>query len=34
MSLENVEIVRRVYLLRADAAGIVRGDFDDVKVWL
>ena len=30
MSQENVEIVRRLYSLRADAAGIVRGDFDEV----
>jgi ketosteroid isomerase-like protein len=30
MSQENVEIVRRVYSLGADAAGIVRGDYDDV----
>ena len=30
MSQENVEIVRRVYALGADAAGIVRGDYDDV----
>ena len=30
MSQENVEVVRRVYSLGADAAGIVRGDYDDV----
>jgi ketosteroid isomerase-like protein len=30
MSRENVEIVRRLYSLRPDAAGIVRGDFDKV----
>jgi ketosteroid isomerase-like protein len=30
MSQENVEVVRRLYSLRADAAGIVRGDFDEV----
>jgi ketosteroid isomerase-like protein len=30
MSQENVELVRRVYSLRADAAGIARGDYDDV----
>jgi ketosteroid isomerase-like protein len=27
---ENMEIVRRLYSLRADAAAIVRGDFDEV----
>lgn len=30
MSQENVEIVRRVYSLRADPLGIARGDYDDV----
>src|SRR5436190_18424969 len=30
MSEENVEVARRLYSLRPDAAGIVRGDFDDV----
>jgi ketosteroid isomerase-like protein len=30
MSQENVEIVRRIYSLRADAAGMVRGDYDNV----
>jgi ketosteroid isomerase-like protein len=30
MSHENVEMVRRVYSLGADAAGVVRGDYDDV----
>ena len=30
MSEENVEVVRRLYSLRPDAAGVVRGDFDDV----
>ena len=30
MSQENVEVVRRLYSLRADAARIVRGDFDEV----
>src|SRR5215207_609721 len=30
MSQENVETVRRVYALRADAAGIARGDYDDI----
>jgi ketosteroid isomerase-like protein len=30
MSQENVEVARRLYSLRPDAAGIVRGDFDDV----
>jgi len=30
MSQENVEIARRLYSLRPDAAGVVRGDFDDV----
>jgi ketosteroid isomerase-like protein len=29
MSQENVEIVRRIYSLGADAAGVVRGDYDD-----
>jgi ketosteroid isomerase-like protein len=30
MSQENVEIVRRLYSFSVDAAGIVRGDFDEV----
>jgi ketosteroid isomerase-like protein len=30
MSRENVEIVRRVYSLRADVVGIARGDYDEV----
>jgi ketosteroid isomerase-like protein len=30
MSQENVEIVRRVYSFHPDAAGVVRGDFDQV----
>ena len=30
MPQENVETVRRLYSLGADAAGIVRGDYDDV----
>ena len=30
MSQENVETVRRLYSLGADAAGIVRGDYNDV----
>ena len=30
MSQENVELVRRLYSLTPDAAGIVRGDYDDV----
>jgi ketosteroid isomerase-like protein len=30
MSQENVELVRRLYSLRPDAAGFVRGEFDDV----
>jgi ketosteroid isomerase-like protein len=30
MSQENVELVRRLYSLRPDAAGVVGGDFDDV----
>src|ERR687898_116182 len=30
MSQETVETVRRVYALRADAAGIARGDYTDV----
>jgi ketosteroid isomerase-like protein len=30
MSQENVEIVRRLYSLGADAAGVVRGDYNDV----
>jgi ketosteroid isomerase-like protein len=30
MSQANVETVRRLYSLGADAAGIVRGDYDDV----
>jgi ketosteroid isomerase-like protein len=30
MSQENVEIVRSIYALRADAAGIVRGDYNHV----
>jgi len=30
MSQQNVEVVRRVYSLRLNAAGAVRGDFDDV----
>ena len=27
---QNVEIVRRLYSLRGDAASVVRGDFDDI----
>jgi|SRR5215211_4936356 len=30
MSRENVEVARRLYSLGADAAGIVRGDYDDI----
>jgi ketosteroid isomerase-like protein len=30
MSQENVEVVRRLYSLRPDAASVVRGDFDDI----
>ena len=30
MSEKNVEIVRRLYSLSPDAAGLVRGDYDDV----
>ena len=30
MSRENVQVVRRVYAFEADAAGIVRGDYDAV----
>ena len=30
MSQENVEVVRRLYSFRLDAAGMVRGDFDNV----
>jgi ketosteroid isomerase-like protein len=30
MSQENVEIVRRLYSLLPDAAGVVRGDYDEV----
>jgi ketosteroid isomerase-like protein len=30
MSRENVEIVRRVYSLRADVGGIARGEYDEV----
>jgi ketosteroid isomerase-like protein len=32
MSEENVELVRRLYSLAPDAAGVVRGDYDDVFV--
>jgi ketosteroid isomerase-like protein len=32
MSEENVEVVRRLYSLAPDAAGVVRGDYDDVFV--
>jgi ketosteroid isomerase-like protein len=32
MSQENVEIVRRLYSLRPDAAGVVRGDYDNAFV--
>jgi uncharacterized protein len=30
MSNENVEIARRLYAIAPDAAGVVRGDYDDV----
>ena len=30
MSEENVEIVRRLYSIAPDAAGVMRGDYDDV----
>ena len=30
MSQENVEIARRLYSIAPDAAGVVRGDYDDV----
>ena len=30
MSEENVEIARRLYSIAPDAAGVVRGDYDDV----
>ena len=30
MSEENVEIARRLYSIAPDAAGLVRGDYDDV----
>ena len=30
MSQENVEVARRVYSLVIGAAGVLRGDFDDV----
>ena len=30
MSEENVEVVRRLYSLAPDAAGVVRGDYDEV----
>jgi ketosteroid isomerase-like protein len=30
MSEENVEVARRLYSLRLDAAGIVRGDYADI----
>jgi hypothetical protein len=32
MSQENVEIVRRLYSLRPDAAGVLRGDYDNAFV--
>ena len=32
MSQENVEIVRRLYSLTPDAAGVVRGDYDNAFV--
>ena len=32
MSQENVEVVRRLYSLRPDAAGVVRGDYDNAFV--